>query len=112
MNTRLTKEDRAIIKEARGNKCSGPIYSKNGLRLLKVLGNPEFVEVEDGVKAICDDAFQGLNNLHDLVLPASVVDLGEGAFASCHKLFKITMPGVEFIGKESFALCYNLRDVL
>ena len=61
MNTRLTKEDRAIIKEARGNKCSGPIYSKNGLRLLKVLGNPEFVEVEDGVKAICDDAFQGLN---------------------------------------------------
>ena len=52
MNTRLTKEDQAIIKEARGNKCSGPIYSEDGLRLLKVLGNPEFLEVEDGVKAI------------------------------------------------------------
>lgn len=111
MNTRLTKEDRAIIKEARGNKCSGPIYSEDGLRLLKVLGNPEFLEVEDGVKAICDDAFQGLNNLHDLVLPASVVDLGEGAFASCHKLFKITMPGVEFIGKECFGLCDNLKEI-
>ena len=108
MNTRLTKEDQAIIKKARRNKCSGPIYSEDGLRLLKVLGNPEFLEVEDGVKAICDDAFQGLN-LHDVVLPASVVDLGERAFASCHKLFKITMPGVEFIGKESFALCYNLN---
>ena len=111
MNTRLTKEDRALIKEARGNKCSGPIYSEDGLRLLKVLGNPEFLEVEDGVKAICDDAFQGLNNLHDLVLPASVVDLGEGAFASCHKLFKITMPGVEFIGKECFGLCDNLKEI-
>ena len=111
MNTRLTKEDQAIIKKARDNKCSGPIYSEDGLRLLKVLGNPEFLEVEDGVKAICDNAFQGLNNLHDLVLPASVVDLGEGAFASCHKLFKITMPGVEFIGKESFALCYNLKEI-
>ena len=41
MNTRLTKEDQAIIKKARGNKCSGPIYSEDGLRLLKVLGKPE-----------------------------------------------------------------------
>ena len=41
MNTRLTKEDQAIIKEARRNKVSGPIYSEDGLRLLKVLGNPE-----------------------------------------------------------------------
>ena len=111
MDTRLTKEEQAMIKEAKRNKVSGPIYSEDGLRLLKVLGNPEFVEVEDGVKAICDDAFQGLNNLHDLVLPASVVDLGERAFASCHKLFKITMPGVEFIGKECFALCYNLKEI-
>ena len=63
MNTRLTKEDQALIKEARGNKCSGPIYSEDGLRLLRVLGNPEFLEVEDGVKAICDEAFQGLDNL-------------------------------------------------
>ena len=66
MNTRLTKEDQALIKEARGNKCSGPIYSEDGLRLLRVLGNPEFLEVEDGVKAICDMAFQGLDNLHDV----------------------------------------------
>ena len=66
MNTRLTKEDQAMIKEAKGNKVSGPIYSEDGLRLLKVLGNPEFVEVEDGVKAICDEAFQGLDNLNDI----------------------------------------------
>ena len=66
MNTRLTKEDQAIIKEAKGNKVSGPIYSEDGLRLLKVLGNPEFLEVEDGVKAICDEAFQGLDNLNDI----------------------------------------------
>ena len=103
MNTRLTKEDRAIIKEARGNKCSGPIYSEDGLRLLIVLGNPEYLEVKDGVKAICDDACQGLDNLHEVVLPASVTDLGTRAFASCIKLFKITMPGIEFIGTESFA---------
>ena len=66
MNTRLTKEDQAMIKEAKGNKISGPIYSEDGLRLLKVLGNPEYLEVEDGVKATCDEAFQGLDNLNDV----------------------------------------------
>ena len=66
MNTRLTKEDQAMIKEAKRNKVSGPIYSEDGLRLLKVLGNLEFLEVKDGVKAICDEAFQGLNNLNDV----------------------------------------------
>ena len=112
MNTRLTKEDQAVIKEAKGNKFSGPIYSEDGLRLLRVLGNPEYLEVEDGVKAICDEAFQGLDNLHDVVLPASVVDLGTRAFASCHKLFKITMPGIEFIGTESFAHCESLKEII
>ena len=111
MNTRLTKEDQAIIKEARRYKCSGPIYSEDGLRLLKVLGNPEYLEVKDGVKAICDEACQGLDNLQDVVLPASVIDLGTRAFASCIKLFKITMPGIEFIGIECFAHCENLKEI-
>ena len=111
MNTRLTKEDQAMIKEAKGNKVSGPIYSEDGLRLLKVLGNPEYLEVKDGVKAICDEACQGLDNLHDVVLPASVIDLGTRAFASCIKLFKITMPGIEFIGIECFAHCENLKEI-
>ena len=111
MNTRLTKEDQAMIKEAKGNKVSGPIYSEDGLRLLKVLGNPEYLEVKNGVKAICDEACLGLDNLHDVVLPASVTDLGTRAFASCIKLFKITMPGVDYIGIESFAHCENLKEI-
>ena len=111
MNTRLTKEDQAMIKEAKGNKVSRPIYSEDGLRLLKVLGNPEYLEVKDGVKAICDEACQGLDNLQDVVLPASVTDLGTRAFASCIKLFKIPMPGVDFIGMESFAHCENLKEI-
>ena len=111
MNTGLTKEDQAMIKEAKGNKVSGPIYSEDGLRLLKVLGNPEYLEVKDGVKAICDEACQGLDNLQDVVLPASVTDLGTRAFESCIKLFKITMPGVDYIGIESFAHCENLKEI-
>lgn len=112
MITTLTKEDKAIIKEAKDKKVSGEIYSEDGLRLLKVLGNPEYIEVKDGVKAICDEALQGLDNLREVVLPTSVTDLGKRAFASCHSLFKITMPGVEFIGKESFTHCESLKEMI
>lgn len=111
MTTTLTKEDQAMINEAKRNKVSGPIYSEDGLRLLKELGNPEYLEVKDGVKAIYNEAFMGLDNLHDVVLPASVIDLGTRAFASCIKLFKITMPGIEFIGTESFAHCESLKEI-
>ena len=108
----LTKEEKAIIKEAIANKTSDAIYIEDGLRLLKVLGNPEYFEVKDGVKAICDEAFMGLDNLREVILPASVTDLGTRAFASCHSLFKITMPGVKFIGKEGFALCESLKEIV
>lgn len=110
--TQLMKEDKAIIKEAKDKKVSGEIYSEDGLRLLKVLGNPEYVVVKDGVKTICQEAFLGLDNLREVVLPASVISLGKRAFASCHSLFKITMPGVEFIGKESFARCESLMEIV
>lgn len=110
--TVLMKEDKAIIKEAKDKKVSGEIYSEDGLRLLKVLGNPEYVEVKDGVKAICDEAFHGLDHLREVVLPASVTCLGKRAFTSCHCLFKVTMPGVEFIGKECFAHCESLKEIV
>ncbi len=110
--TLLMKEDKAIIKEAIANKVTDEIYSEDGLRLLKVLGNPERVEVKDGVKAICQEAFQGLDSLQEVVLPASVTSLGVRAFASCHHLVKITMPSVEFIYQECFTLCESLKDIV
>ncbi len=106
------KEDKAIIKEAIANKATGEIYSEDGLRLLKVLGNPERVEVKDGVTTVCQEAFQGLDRLQEVVLPASVTSLGVRAFASCHHLVKVTMPSVEFIYQECFTLCESLKDIV
>ena len=110
--TLLMKEDKAIIKEAIANKATGEIYSEDGLRLLKVLGKPERVEVKDGVTTVCQEAFQGLDNLQEVVLPASVTSLGVRAFASCHHLVKVTMPSVEFIYQECFTLCEKLKDIV
>lgn len=112
MNTGLTKEDQAMIKEAKGNKFSGPIYSEDGLRLLRVLGNPEFLEVEDGVKAICDGALGYHAYLRDVVLPTSVVNVGKCAFVHCPQLYKVEMQGVKYIGDMSFALCKSLTEVI
>ena len=40
-------------------------YLKNG-NITHSVNMPEYLEVEDGVKAICDEAFQGLDNLNDV----------------------------------------------
>ena len=112
LRTKLTKADMDVVKRAIRNKVSGEIYSADGLRLLKVLGNPERVEVKDGVKAVCDDAFFGLDSLLEVTLPASVMDLGTSAFECCHSLFKVTMPGVEYIGEKCFDSCTSLKEIV
>ena len=61
MTTTLTKEDKALIKEAIANNTSDAIYREDGLRLFKVLGNSDYFEVKDGVKAVCQEAFIGLD---------------------------------------------------
>ena len=84
MNTILTKDDQAKIKKARRNKCSGPIYSEDGLRLLKVLGNPEYLEVEECF-GLCD-------NWKEIALPETLRQIRAGAFACCKALEEIKIP--------------------
>lgn len=112
LRTELTKADKKIVKRAIKNRVSGEIYSADGLRLLKVLGNPERVEVKDGVKAVCEYSFFGLDRLREVILPASVVDLGASAFEYCRSLSEIIMPGVEYIGDECFSSCKSLKDIV
>ena len=112
LRTELTKADKEIVKRVIRNKVSGEIYSEDGLRLLKVLGNPERVEVKDGVKAVCEYSFFGLDRLREVILPASVVDLGASAFEYCRSLSEIIMPGVEYIGEECFSSCASLKEIV
>ena len=69
-------------------------------------------EIPAGTLAIEGFAFSYNIYLEDIVIPDSVLTLGEGAFYKCHGLQKITLPArVTDIGHCSFRECSMLRSI-
>ena len=68
------------------------------------------------VTHIANSAFDGHKNNHKnlktVVIPDSVVSIGESAFASCYNLLAVTIPSsVKRIGEYAFESCINLKYV-
>lgn len=70
------------------------------------------VVVEDGVTTIAPTAFYHCENLTAVLLPASVISLGELAFSGCTKLTQISLPGVQTIGSNCFNHCNSLVNLI
>ena len=60
----------------------------------------------DRVVAIGRYAFSSNNDITELVLPETVIEIGDGAFENCFNLEKVSLLGrVERIGKRAFRQC-------
>lgn len=61
------------------------------------------VIIDDGVKSIGSNAFNGFGNIKNIVLPNSVESIGNGAFSGCDRLTAVAVPGsVTSIGDNAF----------
>lgn len=68
--------------------------------------------VKPGTKVIASRAFSDCENLNEVILPNSVISIGESAFWGCTGLASITIPNsVTSIGNEAFAYCENLNHI-
>ena len=76
-------------------------------------GSLTYVDFGDGVKEIGQGAFEGCILLGTVVLPASLGELYEEAFAGCSSLRTVVFSGEgpEEIGSEAFYGCGNLESV-
>ncbi len=84
-------------EEERIKTCTDDlVYSEDGKKLLKVKSNKELIEVKPGVKQVCNEAFKGLTNLKKVILPESLLSIGEQAFAECPELLQIVIPPAVF----------------
>ncbi len=80
--------------------------------LEKYTGNEAVVEIPGGVTEIGKYAFAGNKTMTELIMPDSVVTIGENAFEKCVKLKKITFSrNLEEIKYQSFAGCKALKEV-
>lgn len=68
--------------------------------------------VKPGTKVIAARAFSDCENLSKVILPNSVISIGESAFWGCTGLASITIPNsVTSIGNKAFAYCENLNHI-
>ena len=74
------------VDAGNANYCSqdGVLFTKDMTELICCPGGRGgYYAVPSGVASICDYAFNGCSNLISIDIPASVMDIGMGAFASC-----------------------------
>ena len=89
------------IREGIEDEC-GSIYSKDGIRFLKQKNyNVKNVIIHNGVKVICENAFEGefdyvnyhgISDIENIVIPNTVESIGQGAFQDCVSLKQISLP--------------------
>ena len=69
--------------------------------------------IPDSVISIGDSAFYYCYNLKNISIPNSVVNIGEGAFSSCSNLEEVEIPdGIKFIKDFTFVYCENLTTII
>ena len=65
------------------------------------------------VKNICPKAFYGINSITMVIIPDSVISIGESAFYSCYWLTSVTIGNsVTNIEKSAFMWCSNLTNII
>jgi hypothetical protein len=70
-------------------------------------------EVPDGIREIASRAFEGNNDLKEIVLPDSVTILQPEAIEYCKNLTSVNLPrGIEFITAYVFSNCPKLASVV
>lgn len=67
------------------------------------------VEIPDGVKTIMPGAFEGCTLLERVVIPRSVISIGDDAFSQCYKVVIHTQMGSY---AEQYALAQNIPVVI
>lgn len=88
------------------DKSAGPFLIVGDGILLAYNGRYPEVEIPEGVKSIAPGAFSKHGEMYSLILPSSLLTIGEDAFSGCVNLAKVTGgDNVEVIEDRAFMGC-------
>ena len=93
-----------IVNVPKGITVIGP-NAFHGEQIKKII-------LPEGVKTICNRAFNGLKSLSEVSIPESLETIENSAFSFCDKLLSVNLSGVTNIGAEAFQCCSSLKDVV
>lgn len=81
-------------------------------KLIKYVGNKEYVEIPYGVDTIGESVFRGNETVKSVKLSESVKTVENYAFENCSNLANLDLGRVESIGANAFAYCDSLTEVV
>ena len=71
--------------------------------------------IKDGCVSICNNTFEGCNDLYSVTFPTSLQVIGDSAFKNCSTLYIVkaddTRPAIQSIGSYAFYGCEKLTSV-
>ena len=110
ISTKATEEE---LNEAITDEF-GVKYSKDGRKLLQA---PQKLNgtysIKEGIRIICNNAFQYCSALNDIVIPDAVTSIGDRAFDGCSSLKSLVIPNsVTSIGDYAFECCFSLSSIV
>jgi hypothetical protein len=74
--------------------------------------NGRTIDVDEGVRIICEGAFKDRKALHEITLPESLEEIEKEAFRGCSSLEKIYIPlKTTRIGESAFRDCINMKKL-
>ncbi len=117
-NNQEINSQKVFVQRGKGQKNDvknlendGFTLSTDGSRLIK--GNDAIdCHIPYGVKVVCNRAFKDSSQIRNLYISETVEEVEEYAF-SCNSVEKVLIPkSIIKWGKNAFAGCFNLREVL
>ena len=97
---------------AEKDMTAGETAAKETLEKEDIPQGIQILTVPEGVKKIAPEAFEGINTLYRVILPDSLLEIGESAFKNCGGLQYVSIgSGLETIGREAFGGCRNLKEI-
>jgi hypothetical protein len=96
------------------SELKGDVKLPDGITRLDFSDNRKLTSIiiPNSVKEIDNYAFAGCTGLKSITIPNSVTKIGDGAFRECSSLKSIIIPNsVTKIGHNAFENCYNLVSV-
>ena len=97
---------RAVRRQVFGN------FRLSGTILLQYLGAESRVVIPEGITAIAQEAFAGIETIDKVILPESLQEIGAEAFRGCLMMQTAVLPeGLCRIGAGAFSDCVKLLRV-
>ena len=89
---------------------AGFLLRKDG-SLTSYFGNGEKITIPDSAESISEFALCGNRNVVEIDVPESVISLGRMCMGYMKKLRRVSLKGVQQIGRAAFWACINLEAV-